>query len=155
MRARERDVPAGAGADHGLENGIVGTGDALDPPPATAGDAVAAATRAHGDKAGRMLRRFAGLPDGAFVWTRASDGRYHLGRIGGPWRYDDSPAAREVGMHHVRPATWLERPFGEDEVPVAVAATFRRGGRNFQRTHGENAERRTAELWDAHGGPAG
>jgi hypothetical protein len=28
-----------------------------------------------------------------------------------------------------------------------VAATFARGGRNFQRTHGDAVERRTAELW--------
>jgi len=39
---------------------------------------------------------------------------------------------------------WLDRPFGPDEVPVAVAATFARGGRNFQRTHDAAAERRTA-----------
>ena len=98
-----------------------------------------------------MLRRFAELPDGAFVWTRTADGTYRLGRIAGPWRYDDSPAARAVGIHHVRPATWLDRPFGEHEVPPAVAATFARGGRNFQQTHGERAERRTAELWEEHG----
>jgi hypothetical protein len=34
-------------------------------------------------------------------------------------------------------------------VPVAVAATFARGGRNFQRTHDAAAERRTVELWEA------
>ena len=98
-----------------------------------------------------MLRRFADLPEGALVWTRTADGTYRLGRIAGPWRYDDSAAAHEVGIHHVRPATWLDRRFGEDEVPPAVAATFARGGRNFQRTHGERAERRTAELWKEHG----
>jgi len=43
----------------------------------------------------------------------------------------------------------LERPFGEDEVPAAVAETFARGGRNLQRTHDATAERRTAALWDA------
>jgi hypothetical protein len=48
----------------------------------------------------------------------------------------------------VRAADWLERPFGEDEVPAGVAATFARAGRNFQRTHGDAVERRTAELWD-------
>jgi hypothetical protein len=150
MRARDRDAPAGAGAEHGLEHGVVGTGDALEAPPATVAEAVAAATGAHGDKAGRMLRRFADLPDDAFVWTCGADGAYHLGRIAGPWGYDDSPAAHEVGIHHVRPATWLDRPFGEDEVPAAVADTFARGGRNLQRINGERAERQTAELWDAH-----
>jgi hypothetical protein len=150
MRARDRDLPQGPGADHGLRHGLVGTGDALASPPATLDEAVEAAARAHGDKAARMLRGFADLHDGVFVWTRASDGAYHLGRISGPWRYDDSPAAREVGIHHVRPATWLDRPFGDDEIPAAVAETFARGGRNLQRTRSEAAERRTAALWDEH-----
>jgi hypothetical protein len=152
MRARDRDVPAGVGAQHGVERGLVGIGDALGDVPATLGEAVAAAADAHGEKAGRMLQRFAEVPDGAFVWTREAGGDYRLGRIAGPWRYDDSPAARRVGLHHVRPATWLERPFGEHEVPAGVSATFARGGRNFQQTHDAAAERRTAELWDAHRG---
>ena len=151
MRARHREVAAGAGAERGVERGLVGTGDALDPAPATLDEAIAAARDAYGEKAARMLERFAELPDGTFVWTRGADGMYHLGRIVGPWRYDDSRAAREVGIHHVRPTKWLERPFGEDEVPAAVAATFARGGRNLQRTHDAGAERRTAALWDEHG----
>ena len=35
--------------------------------------------------------------------------------------------------------------------PPAVAATIARGGRNLQRTHDAEAERRTAELWDSGG----
>ena len=97
-----------------------------------------------GEKGERMLRRFADLPDGTFVWTRTDDdGMYHLGRLAGEYRREAS------GLRHVRPADWLDRPFGDDEVPVAVAATFARGGRNFQRTHDAAAERRTAELWKA------
>ena len=129
MRARDRDSPAGAGAEHRVEHGLVGIGDA------------------HGEKAGRMLQRFAELPDDTFVWTRG-ESAYFLGRIAGPWRYDDSPAAHEVGIHHVRPALWLARPFGEHEVPGAVADTFARGGRNLQRIHGESVEARTADLWE-------
>ena len=150
MRARHGDAPAGAGAEHGVEHGLVGTGDALGSAPETLEEGVAVTAATHGDKAGRMLRRFAELPDGVFVWTRTTDGAFRLGRVAGPWRYDDSPAAGETGIHHVRPAAWLERPFAPDEVPAAVAATFARGGRNLQRTHGDAAERRTAELWHAH-----
>jgi hypothetical protein len=150
MRARDRDdVPPGAGADHGVAHGLVGTGDALPAAPANLADAVLAATAAHGEKAGRMLSRFAALPEGALVWTRTSDGAFRLGRIAGPWRYDDSAAARAVGIHHVRPARWLARAFEVDEVPPAVAATFARGGRNLQRTRDGDAERRTAALWEA------
>jgi hypothetical protein len=153
MRSRVRDAPAGAGAEHGVANGLVGIGDALAATPATLDEAVAAAGERFGAKAGRMLRRFAELPEGTSVWTRLGDGTYRLGRIAGPWRYDDSAAAQTLGIHHVRPARWLEQPFGEHEVPAAVAATVARGGRNLQRTHDAGAERRTAELWAEHATP--
>jgi hypothetical protein len=148
MRARDRELPAGLGAEHGLAHGLVGIGDALAAPPATIEDAVAAAGAEHGAKAGRMLRRFADLPLGALVWTRDRAGGYHLGRLAGPWRYDSSPAASAVGIHHVRPARWLA--IEPDEVPRAVAATFARGGRNLQRINDGPAERASADLWAAY-----
>ena len=124
MRARARDAPSGAGADYGVAHGLVGIGDTAE----------------------ARVSRFAAAPDGAFVWTRDTHGDYWLGRITGPLR----PAARDAaGLTHVRPADWLDRPIGEPEVPAGVAATFARGGRNFQRTHGDTVERRTAELWAA------
>ncbi|HYH59222.1 MAG TPA: hypothetical protein VD790_08380 [Thermoleophilaceae bacterium] len=130
MRARDREVEPGAGAEHCLARGLVGIG------PGT------------GEKAARMLHRFATLPEGLFVWTRERGGGYRLGRISGPLR-EDRTAARAVGITHVRPADWVDRVFAEPEVPDAVARTFARGGRNLQRTHDDEAERLTAELWEA------
>jgi hypothetical protein len=127
MRARGHDAPPGAGAARGLALGIVGIGDTAE-------------TR---------IRRFAAVPDGAFVWTRDTDGMYWLGRLSGPVHPAGGAAHEEAGLTHVRATDWLDRPFGEDEVPAAVAATFARGGRNFQRTHGDAVERRTAEIWSA------
>ncbi len=129
MRARDRDLPAGAGADYGLAAGVVGIGPGV------------------GEKAARMLHRFATVPAGSFVLTRASSGSYHLGQISGDLREDRSPAAIAVGIVHVRDTTWLSRAFQETEVPRAVAATFARGGRNFQRTHDVEAEQMTTEIW--------
>ncbi|MDA0179627.1 hypothetical protein OJ997_04910 [Solirubrobacter phytolaccae] len=143
MRARDRELPPGAGAAFGLAHGVVGIGDALAAVPASLDEAVAQ----QGGKAGRMLERFASLDDGVFVWTRDADGWFHLGRVCGPWRYDDGAAARAVGIHHVRPAEWLDEPVAPDAVPAAVADTFARGGRNLQRIRG--VEERTLELWDA------
>jgi hypothetical protein len=130
MRARDLDLPAGAGAEYGTAHGVVGIG---------AGS---------GEKAARMVHRFATLPDGVFVWTRDRAGAYRLGRISGELREEHSAAARAVGLRHVRPAVWRDRAFTEAEVPPAVARTFARGGRNLQRTHDADAERRTAELWE-------
>ncbi|HEX8083446.1 MAG TPA: hypothetical protein VF529_04095 [Solirubrobacteraceae bacterium] len=123
MRARDVDAP---GAPYGLAAGVVGIG---------------------GDSE-RRAQRLGEVDVGSFVWTRAPDGAYFLGRVRGPLRRDDSADAREVGMVFVRDTEWLDRPFPDDEVPAAVAATFARGGRNLQRMHSEAAERWTAELWE-------
>lgn len=133
MRARDLDVPPGSGAEYGLACGVVGIGP---------GD---------GERAARMLHRFATVPDGALVWTRDRAGAYHLGRITGALREDRSPAALAVGIVHVRDTAWLPRAFTEREVPPAVAYTFARGGRNFQRTHDREAERMTAAIWTREG----
>lgn len=99
-------------------------------------ESMVAAGRVHiADARGRRLERFAEVPEGSFVWTRDGDGTYWLGRLSGPLAGEQ------------RPVVWLERPFGEHEIPAAVAATFARGGRNFQRTHSETAERETQRLW--------
>lgn len=129
MRARDLDVPPGAGAEYGLTHDVVGIGPG------------------RGDKAARMLHRFAMLPDGVFVWTRDRAGRFHLGRLAGEMREDGSADARAVGITHVRPAEWLDRSFDETQVPAAVTRTFARGGRNLQRTHDEEAEALTARIW--------
>ncbi len=151
MHARNRDdVPEGAGAEHGLRHGLVGIGERLAAVPDSVSEAVTAATDQDGDKAGRMVRKLADLPPDTLVWTRDGEGGFHLGRIAGPWRYDVSEHAVAVGIHHVRDVRWLPRTFTAEEVPAAVAETFRRGGRNLQRTHDEDAEQRTAELWAAH-----
>jgi hypothetical protein len=148
MRSRVRDAPAGAGAEFGIARGVVGIGERVNGRPQSIAEAILAVVQAHGEKAGRMLARFAGLPNGTFVWTRQLDGSYRLGRIGGAWRYDDSFAARAVGIHHVRPTAWSPRRFGDDDVPPAVARTFARGGRNLQRTHDHEAERQTVAAWN-------
>jgi hypothetical protein len=129
MRARELDVPAGAGAEYGLASGVVGIGPG------------------RGEKAARALHRFATMPTGGFVWTRDRAGNYHLGRIAGAVREDCSAAAVAVGIVQVRDTAWLPRAIEEHEVPPAVARTFARGGRNFQRTHDGEAERMTADFW--------
>lgn len=147
MRARDLELPDGAGATFGLEHGVVGIGDALSRVPDDLDDAVSLADAEHGAKAARMLERFADLSDGTLVWTQEAPGVFRLGRLTGAWRYDDSPGARAVGIHHVRPTDWLGESLTEPDVPPAVVATFARGGRNLQRTHNAEAERRTAALW--------
>jgi hypothetical protein len=150
MRSREGDAPAFDGARFAVEHGLVGIGGPLEIEPEDLDEAVEVTAVTHGPKPGRMLERFAALSDGTLVWTRTGEEEYRLGRIGGPWRWDSSAAARTTGIQNVRDAVWLPRTFGPDEVPAAVAATFARGGRNLQRTHDADAERLTARLWEEH-----
>jgi hypothetical protein len=135
MRARDLEVAAGAGAEFGLSSGLVGI------------------AVGRGEREARRLHRFATVPEGAFVWTRDRRSGYRLGQIcpGGVREVQSDAAAGAVGITHVRAVRWLERVFAEDEVPAAVAQTFHRGGRNFQRTHDREAERLTAELWAREG----
>lgn len=149
MRSRIVQACPGAGADYAIARGVVGIGEAVENRPASVAEAVLAVAEAHGERAGRLLARFAALPDGSLVWTRQQDGAFRLGRISGAWRYDDSPAAHEVGIHHVRPTIWSPRRFVDRDVPAAVAHTFARGGRNLQRTHDREAERQSVDYWSA------
>ena len=131
MRSRRDTVPTGAGVGRGLARGLCGIGGRLDPPPLDLAEAVEATALAYGERAADRLERFAGAPAGAVVWTRDPDDRYFRGSLDGRWRYDDSPAAYDADLVHVRPCRWVE--VGPDRVPGPVLETFARGGRNFQR----------------------
>jgi hypothetical protein len=152
MRSRELDTGPYEGARFGVESGLVGIGGALDPKPESLAEATELTHHRHGPKAGRMLDGFAALPTGSYVWTRTGDDAYRLGRITGAWRYDDSPGARATGIHHTRPAEWLDEEFRPHAVPVAVLETYARGGLNFQRTRDAGAEARTEEIWSGASG---
>lgn len=102
-----------------------------------------------GGRLADRVARFADVPDGALVWTRDPDGLYWLGRIDGPYRRDNTSAARTVDLIHVRPCTWSADPFLEPEVPPAVVATYRRGGRNFQQTHDSAVGSESSRLWES------
>ncbi|GAA1537008.1 hypothetical protein GCM10009741_44520 [Kribbella lupini] len=145
MRSRRDDVPDGLAVDRALELGLCGIGGVLRPPPRGLDDAIERLSTSYDERTARRLQRFAEVPEGAFVWTREIDGIYRLGRLGGPWRYDASAVA--VDLVHVRPCEWLARPFTDADVPPAVAFTFSRGGRNFQRIRDAAVEPATAELW--------
>ena len=124
MRSRSADAPSGAGAEFGVARDLVGIGEALEDSPRSPAGAILALIRTHGEKAGRMLARFADLPDVAFVWTCLRDGACRLGAIAGDWRYDDSHAARGVGVRSVGPTAWSPCRFGDGTVPDAVARMF-------------------------------
>ncbi|WP_432950919.1 GAF domain-containing protein [Kribbella sp. CA-253562] len=147
MRSRRDDVPEGLAVDRALELSVCGLGGALIPPPRTLDEAVEGLATTYDDRAARRLRRFAEVSDGAFVWTRESDGVYRLGRLAGPWDYDASPGAAAADLVHVRPCAWARTAFAENDVSAATAYSFSRGGRNFQRIRDPRVEPATLALW--------
>ena len=147
MRARTLDTGAFEGARLGTERGIVGIGEPLRETPPDLGRAILATADEHGDKAARMLNRFAELPEGTLVWTRTADEVFRLGVFAGPWWYDDSEAADRTGIHQVRAAVWVPSALDPKTVPHAVLSTFDRGGKNLQRIRDEGAAIDSRRLW--------
>jgi hypothetical protein len=133
MRSRIDAVDAGTAVERALDLGLVGVGGRLASAPQDAADALARVSEEHDEAVARRLERFIAVPDGAEVWTRDAAALFHRGVVTGPWRYDGDPAAYAVDLTHVRPCAWDPGALAEHELPPAVAVTFRRGGRNFQR----------------------
>ncbi|WP_134739313.1 GAF domain-containing protein [Nocardioides sp. 503] len=133
LRSRRDDVDHEAAVERALSRGLCGVGGVLPRPPQALAEALAETEELHGDRVARRLERFAAVPDGAQVWTRTPGGPFHRGWLTGPWSYDGSSAAATLDLAHVRPCDWDPEPWDEHRLPAAVAHTFRRGGRNFQR----------------------
>ncbi|MEV7798582.1 GAF domain-containing protein [Microbacterium foliorum] len=152
MRSRDDDVPDGPAVERALALGVCGVGGRLDDAPDSIAEALAAVDAVFGERMARRLDRFASVAEGAFVWTRDSDGLLWLGRITGPWRYDPSPQARAVDLPHMRACDWLDRPVEPAAVPPGVHESFARGGRNWQSISRSDAARLTAAVWTSRRG---
>jgi hypothetical protein len=133
MRSRLDSVDPAAAFERALRCGVCGIGGRLDAVPTTLSDALRLTDETYGDRVARRLERFAAVPDGSRVWTRGPDGMFRLGTLTGRWRYDADPAAYEADLVNVRDCGWDDDPLPEHRTPPAVVATYRRGGRNFQR----------------------
>ena len=133
MRSRLDSVDPSLAVERALARGLVGIGGRLESAPRDLEDAVQRTDQKYGERMARRLERFASLAEGSEVWTRDGDGFFHRGVVTGRWAYDADPAAYDADLVHVRPCGWDADALEEHRVPAAVAATFRRGGRNFQR----------------------
>lgn len=152
MRSRDEDVVDGPAVERALALGVCGMGGRLDGAPDSIAEALVAVDALFGERMARRLERFASVAEGAFVWTRDSDGHLWLGRITGPWCYDASAEARAVDLVHVRACEWLDRPVDPAVVPAGVHETFARGGRNWQSISRADAAHLTAVVWTSRRG---
>jgi hypothetical protein len=147
MRSRRDDIDAQPAIDRARRFGLCGFGGVLHPPPDDLESASMLADKEYGPRFARRIERFAEVAPGSLAWTRDADGMYWLGRIEGPYTYAADGAA--VDLVHVRACQWLSSPLLEPDVPAAVIATFRRGGRNFQQTHDAAVSPESLRIWNA------
>jgi hypothetical protein len=142
-----------------LDGGRVGIGWGLeDLPTETPLEEVVAAIRQRdepgwGRQAASTVRLFGKeAAEGDFIWTRDLSGRFWVGRITGPYRYDNSAKAKELDTHQVREAQWSPRPLNDLEVPGAVIRAFSGTSTSFSRIWNLGARHYTAWVWEkVHG----
>ena len=133
LRSRLDSVDPGLALDRAFALGLCGVGGRLAAPPHSREDALAHTAEEYDERVARRLERFMAVADGSVVWTRDADGMFRRGTLTGPWSYDADPAAYAADLVNVRDCDWDVEPLTEHRVPPAVAAAYRRGGRNFQR----------------------
>jgi hypothetical protein len=139
--------------DHNFDDGIVGIGWGIEGLPDGASlDDVLAAIDAEPDwtkAAVHTVRRFGKDAEiGDYIWTRDLHGRFRLGRIAGPYRYENSELAKRTDTHQVRDCDWANQPLSDLEVPGAVIRGFVGTSTSFSRMLDEGARIYTAWLWE-------
>jgi hypothetical protein len=139
--------------DHNFDDGIVGIGWGIEGLPDGASlDDVLAAIDAEPDwtkDAVHTVRRFGeDAQIGDYIWTRDLHGRFRLGRITGPYRYENTELAKRTDTHQVRDCEWANQPLSDLEVPGAVIRGFVGTSTSFSRMWDEGARTYTAWLWE-------
>jgi hypothetical protein len=74
--------------------------------------------------ADRIARLANQVQDGDLMWTRDRLGRYWIGQVTGPWRFDRSPGSIRYDLYNIRPCHWLDESYRDYEVPGAVVRSF-------------------------------
>lgn len=139
--------------DHNFDDGIVGIGWGIEalPDGAPLDDVVAAIDAEPGwtKDAVHTVRRFGeDAQIGDYIWTRDLHGRFRLGRITGPYRYENTDLAKRTDTHQVRDCEWAKQPLSDLEVPGAVIRGFVGTSTSFSRMWDEGARIYTAWLWE-------
>jgi hypothetical protein len=152
LRSQKSDVNHQKQASHNFDDGVVGIGWGIESLPDGAPlekvlEAIAAEP-GWSKSAVDTVRRFAeAAVPGDFIWTRDLHGRFRLGRITGPYRYENSELARSTDTHQVRDCDWADQALGDLEVPGAVIRGFVGTSTSFSRIKDEGARLYTAWLW--------
>lgn len=139
--------------DHNFDDGIVGIGWGIEGLLDGASlDDVLAAIDAEPDwtkDAVHTVRRFGkDAQIGDYIWTRDLHGRFRLGRITGPYRYENTEFAKRTDTHQVRDCEWADQPLSDLEVPGAVIRGFVGTSTSFSRMWDKGARTYTAWLWE-------
>lgn len=157
LRSLKADVDHEAQVAHNFDEGIVGIGWGVEtlPDGVALEEVLAAVSAAIGVQPGwtkdavHTIRRFGRDAEvGDFIWTRDLHGRFRLGRITGPYRYENTELAKRTDTHQVRDCEWADQPLSDLEVPGAVIRGFVGTSTSFSRMWDEGARVYTAWPWE-------
>jgi hypothetical protein len=157
LRSKKPDVDHKAQVAHNFDDGIVGIGWGIEalPDGAALDEVLEAVSAAIGVQPGwtkdavHTIRRFGKDAEvGDYIWTRDLHGRFRLGRITGPYRYENTGVAKRTDTHQVRDCEWADQPLSDLEVPGAVIRGFVGTSTSFSRMWDEGARNYTAWLWE-------
>lgn len=132
-----------------LERGVIGIGWGGDIPDAAPFEDVMELVQDDRSRkrACDTIRRFATAAVGEFIWTRDTFGRYHLCRLDGPWRFENTPECAAVDIHQVRDVSWMSDGASDLQVPGAVIRCFVGTGASFSRVNNMSARMLTERIW--------
>lgn len=82
-----------------------------------------------------------------FVWTRHTNGKYMLCKITGPYKFDNSKAAKAADVHQTRKVAWALEELNDLDVPGGVVRSFIGTGSSFSRVHDPATIKLTPYLW--------
>jgi hypothetical protein len=153
LRSLKSGVDHREQVDHNFNDGIVGIGWGIEglPDGASLDDVLAAIDSEPGwtKDAVHTVRRFGeDAQIGDYIWTRDLHGRFRLGRIAGPYRYENTELAKRTDTHQVRDCDWADQPLSDLEAPGAVIRGFVGTSTSFSRMLDEGARTYTAWLWE-------
>lgn len=105
--------------------------------------------RVDGNGGAQVIARLANqVETGDLMWTRDKLGRYWLGQITGPWRYDTTAESVRFDLYNVRPCEWQQEHYQDYDVPGAVVNSFTGVSQTLRRLGDHPAAQRVSEmLW--------
>lgn len=89
------------------------------------------------------------MQEGDLCWTRDYNGTYYLGKVEGPWRYEDSPPHKRADIVNVRDCRWV-KVGASDKVPGRIVDSY--PGMTLQKVNGDTVREYSGIVYRQYSG---